>query len=247
YWLDYINGYMNSTWTEMYRANSAFRYRFGVKTLTNYLLERKPGNSETPELADVPEQPMQAVKDAVNYMVEFIDDLDTDDQISLEIYGTTARHEVDLTHRTAEPAGLSTVSNRLNDMQAGHYDIWTNVGGGLERAIEELGSERARGMSRKMIILLTDGIANVNEDGATGDEAGGAAYALAQAQAAAALGIRIFAVSVGAGANQVLMNQIADIGQGEHFHAEGSIEEYSAELAAIFQQLGGMRPVELIR
>ena len=43
------------------------------------------------------------------------------------------------------------------------------------------------------------------------------------------------------------MSQIADIGQGEHFHAEGSIVEYSAALEQIFRRLGVTRPVELIR
>ena len=41
--------------------------------------------------------------------------------------------------------------------------------------------------------------------------------------------------------------QIADIRQGEHFHAEGSIDQYSQELSAIVRRLGGARPVELIR
>ena len=67
------------------------------------------------------------------------------------------------------------------------------------------------------------------------------------AEVAAAQGIRIFAVSVGVDSDTDLMEEIADIGHGEHFHAEGSIEEYSAELASIFQRLGGQRPVELIR
>jgi hypothetical protein len=43
------------------------------------------------------------------------------------------------------------------------------------------------------------------------------------------------------------MDQIAEIGNGEHLHAEGSIDEYSAQLLQIFVQLGGKRPVELIR
>ena len=43
------------------------------------------------------------------------------------------------------------------------------------------------------------------------------------------------------------MEKIADIGHGEDFHAEGSIEEYSAQLGEIFQRLGSRRPVELIR
>lgn len=240
-WLDYINTYMKGTSSEMYDSNSNLRYRFGIKTFVNYLMEKRPTNSQTPELADVPTQPMQAVKDAVGYMTQFIDELDSDDKLSLEVYGTTGRHEVDLTRE------YGSISERLRSMQAGHYDTWTNVGAGLQRAIDELTSERARHTSKKMIILLTDGNANVNSAGGVNDVSGGNAYALDRAQAAADQGIYIFAVSVGAEANQSLMGQIADIGHGEHFHAEGSIEEYSGQLAEIFRRLAGTRPVELIR
>lgn len=240
-WLDYINNYVRGTSSEMYTANANLRYRYGVKTFVNYLMERRESHSETPELADARTQPMQAVKDAVTYMTQYIDSLDTDDKLSLEIYGTTARHEVDLTRTYSE------VSGRLHDMQAGHYDGWTNVGGGIQRAIEELTSSRSRSTATKMIILLTDGNANVNEAGGVDDIEGGNAYALNRAQAAADQGIFIFAVSVGAESNPSLMQQIADLGHGEHFHAEGSIEEYSAQLAEIFIRLGGTRPVELIR
>ncbi len=240
-WLNYIDSYMRSTSTEMYDANSNFRYRYGIKTFVNYLLEKRESNSETPELAEARTQPMQAVKDAVGYLTDFIDDLDTDDQLSLEIYATTGRHEVDLTHDHKQ------ISDRLQAMQAGHYDSWTNIGAGLQRGIEELTGSRARGTSKKMIILLTDGNANVTSNGDTGDVSGGNGFALQEAESAVAQGIHIFAVSVGSDSNQSLMQQIADIGNGEHFHAEGTIEEYSAQLADIFRRLGGTRPVELIR
>jgi hypothetical protein len=240
-WLDYINSYMRSTWSDMYAANSSFRYRYGVKTFVNYLLESRPTNEQTPELAGTRTQPMQAVKEAVEFMTSTIDDLDTDDQMSLEVYGTTGRHEVNLTHDHV------SVSNRLTEMQAGHYDTWTNIGGGIAEGIEELTSSRSRQSARKVMIVLTDGKANVNEAGETGDYDGGEAYALAQAQAAANQGIRIFAVSVGADADSDFMSQIADIGNGEHFHAEGSIQEYSEQLAEIFGRLAGRRAVELIQ
>lgn len=244
-WLDYIDNYTNKTWSYMYSANSSFRYRFGVKTFINYLMERRVANSQTPELASTPHQPMQAVKDAVDYMMEVVDEMDSDDQVSLEIYGTTASHEVDLTHDVAQ------VASRLNQMQAGHYNSWTNTGAGIYSAIAELTSVRARGSARKMIVLLTDGNANCdagNNCGSTEDQIEeGNAYTLEAAEAAAALGIRIVCVSVGADANTSLMLQVADIGQGEHFHASGTIDEYSAQLQEIFERIGGNRPVELIR
>ena len=184
---------------------------------------------------------MHAVTQAVNHVVELIMELESDDQLALESYGTWGRHDVDLTHFH------EMVSDRMSTLQAGHYDAWTNMGAGLNEAITELTGSRARQTAVKMVILLTDGNANVDDAGVTGNGSDGAAWALDRAAAAAANNIRIFAVSVGSGANQELMQQIADIGQGEHFHAEGSIEEYSAQLTEIFRTLGGTRPVELIQ
>jgi Mg-chelatase subunit ChlD len=207
----------------------------------NYLLNRRPTHAETPELSNTPAQPMQAVKEAVTHLVTVVTDLQTDDQISLEIYAETARHEVNLTNDYAQ------VSDRLNAMQAGYYDLWTNMGGGITRGIEELTSERARPTARKVIFLLTDGQANVTEDGRVGDYYGGKQYALEMAQEAVDQGIMIFAVSVGNGADTDVMEQIAGIGGGVHFHASGSIEQYADQLEQIFAQLGGARPVELIK
>lgn len=238
-WSDYINNYMRQTSNEMYAANANFRYRYGVKTFANYLLEARPQNNQTPELANTPEQPMQAVKDGVQHMMDVMLALGTDDHASLEVFGQTARHEINLTN------DFQQVSGRLNQMQAAHYDRNTNMGGGIQKAIEELSSVRARSSTRKVIIVMTDGMADVAEDGSF-SYSGGAAYALAKAQEAADKGFRIFAVSVGSEPNLAFMDQLAAIGHGEHFHAEGSIETYSAQLDAIFATLGGRRPVQLV-
>lgn len=238
-WTDYINNYMRQTGNEMYAANANFRYRYGVKTFANYLLESRPQNNQTPELANTPAQPMQAVKDSVRHLMDVLVGLDTEDHVSLEVYGQTARHEINLTNNFYQ------VSDRLNQMQAAHYDRNTNMGGGIQRAMEELSSVRARSTSRKTIILLTDGLANVTATGAF-SYSGGAAYALQKAQEAADRGFRIFAVSVGTEPDLNLMDQIAEIGHGEHFHAEGSIEQYSAQLDSIFATLGGRRPIQLV-
>ncbi len=87
----------------------------------------------------------------------------------------------------------------------------------------------------------------MNESGSTGDYSGGKTHALAQAEAAVEAGIQIFAVGVRADADVTIMDQIAEIGQSEHFHAEGSIEECGAQLDAICRILGGKRPVQLIQ
>lgn len=240
-WQDYIMNYVSKNWTQMYNANSNFRYQFGLKTFVNFLMERRPSNSQTPELANTAHQPMQAVKDAVSHLSDLLDTLETNDLLSLEVYGTLGRHEVDLT------TDYASVGDRLEEMQAGHYDGWTNMGGGIQRAIEELSSSRARPISRKVMIVLTDGYANVNAYGTAGDYTGGKSYAIDKANEAAALGIRLFAVSVGSDSDTDLMDELAEIGSGVHFHAEGSIENYSSQLEEIFSTLGGTRPVELIQ
>jgi len=234
-------GYMSGTNNEMYHANHNFRYRFGVKTFINFVLEKRPENNKTPELANAPTQPMQAVKDSVEHLVSTLYSLNSTDLLSLEIYGTTARHEVNLT------TDFALVSGRLSDMQAAYYDSLTNMGGGILRGVEELTGPRHRSAARKIMILLTDGYANVNSDGEGVDFPGGRAYAVQSAHTAADQGIRIFAVSVGAWCDLSVMDEIAAIGSGQHFHAEGSIEDYSEQLDGIFVQLGGQRPVELIK
>jgi len=239
-WLDYIDNYMNKTWTKMYKANSAFRYRFGLKTFVNYLLERKPRHSQTSDLWRTPEQPLNAVKGAVRYCMELIDSLDTDDQVSLEIYAETASHEMDLTK------DYLAVADHLDQMQAAHYDAWTNMGGGIQKAIQELHSDRARDNAAKVMFLMTDGKANVTESGRTGDYYAGPLWALQMAQAAASAGIQIYCISVGSDADRDLMQEIAQIGGGEEFFAAGDVEEYSDQLVEIFGELGSKRPVRLI-
>lgn len=239
-WLDYIDNYAASTYTRMYNANSKFRYQYGIKTFVNYLLETRPEFQSTPEFASVPQQPMQAVKDSIKELTRFLTLAGGNDRLSLEVYGTTARHEVDLTEN------YDLVSTRLLEMQAGHYDRNTNMGGGILRGIEELESTRARSFSRKAIVVLTDGRANIDGGGQFSYPAG-RSYALDMAREAANRGIKIFTVSVGANADTDLMAEIAEIGSGLHFHAEGSIEEYSANLQQILITIGGAKSVELIQ
>ena len=242
-WRDWIKNYVRSSSTQMYYANSDFRYRFGLKTFVNYLLERREANYESPILAQSPCQPLEAVKDAIDHCLTVIDDLDSNDQMSLEIYATDARHQIDLTE------DYHQVASRLDEMQAGHYNSWTCIGGGIEKAIEELESERSRGYAKKVILLMTDGRANVDEWGRAGYqyESYARAYALAQAEEAAERGYIIYSISVGFGADRGLMQEIAAIGNGEEFFTSAdSSAEYTAQLMEIFGRLGGKRPVALI-
>jgi Flp pilus assembly protein TadG len=240
-WSNYID-YVRSTSTQLYRTNSSFRYRYGLKTFTNWLLEQEPGYSQTNNLWQTPQQPLRAVKDAVQAMTDVIVSLESLDQMSLEIFATTVRHEVDLTD------AYQSVADSLYEMQAGHYDTCSDVGGGLAQAITELNSSRARPAAAKVIVLMSDGKPNISAEGyyrANGDPEV-RQFCLDQAQEAADQGMRIYTISVGYDVDQEIMAEIATVGRGQHFHAEGTPEEYSEQLDAIFRTLGGKRPVALI-
>ncbi len=239
-WLEYIDNYMPASNSYMASSDRDWRYRFGLKTFVNYLLEQRPSYAETPQLALTPEQPLQAVKDAVEYCMDLIADQESDDQVSIEIFGETAHHMNNLTKK------YSRISDTLDEMQASHYDGWTNTGGGIDLAIDELTSKRARSNAAKVCFLLSDGQANVSKWGHAGDSSKGKEYALDKAQEAVDKGIQFYCVSVGVGADRPFMQDIAEMGGGEEFYAAGTIDEYSVQLKNIFAELGSRRPVRLI-
>ncbi len=79
------------------------------------------------------------------------------------------------------------------------------------------------------MFLMTDGNPNVDERDNVNmnNSAPGENWALTKAHEAVDKGIQIYCVSVGAEANRSLMRDIADIGGGEEFYADGTIDEYS--------------------
>lgn len=239
-WTAYID-YVASTSSRMYDTNGQFRYRYGLKTVTNWALEMRGANSQT-KLEGTPEQPLQAVKDAVRAMTDVIIGLDSNDHMSLETFATTTRHEIDLT------GDLDRVPDKLYLRQAGHFNSSTNIAGGLQAGIVELTSARARSAAHKVLVLMSDGKPNIDEDGNYVGESNSGVYDWCRDRARAArdLGIRLYTVSVSSDADMDLMAELAQIANGQHFHAEGSPEEYSDQLDTIFRTLGGRRPVVLI-
>lgn len=222
-WPEYID------WTKGNNNNlasdfPAFKFRFGVKTYVDFLLDRKYSFSQT-DLTKTPEEPMRSVKDGVQEFVNFTRSFDN---LSLEVFATTARHEMDLSDNRQATA------DRLYAMQPNYYDASTNIGAGLQQGINELTGPRARENAEKMVVLLSDGASNTGPD------------PLSVAQDAADLGIRVYTISVGYGADRALMQQIAAITNGEEFYAQGTPEQYTAQLRLIFRNIGGLGYAVLI-
>ncbi len=238
-WDDYIY-YVR---TSSYINSAGYRKDYGYLTLMNYLLEKRPKNNQTADLWKVSAQPITAVKDSVGVFMQYIQEVDTEDRVGLVIYDYTeysAKLEQTLTEN------FSLVEDTVELRQAGHYDYYTNIGAGIKKAREEL-QDHARTGSFKMIVLMTDGIANRGEysSGTTAGEQ----YALQQADLTADTGYPIVTISLGNAADTDLMAEIAERTNGLHFNVpgDGTVTDYEQGLLETFRQIANDRPLVLVR
>lgn len=235
-WDDYIN-YVKSNGNV---RNAGYRRRYGYLTLVNYWLEQRPGYDETPVLWRTSEQPITAVKDAVTVFFAYLQEADTDDRVGLAVYTSddgTGKLESGLTD------DFQHVEDISRQRQAGHYDHFTNIGAGMEKAREEL-ERHGRDGAHRMIVLMTDGIAN-RPNGPTDAKR----YVRDEAERAAAAGFPVVTISLGSGADTDLMQEVADITQGVHFNVPGgsNVEQYEEDLKDVFRQIAGARPAILAK
>jgi Mg-chelatase subunit ChlD len=205
--------------------------------LIQYWLAKRPLYSETPDLWKVSAQPITAVKDSVSVLLAYIQEVQSDDQVSLAVYthpDNGAKLEVGLTRN------MTLVEQTSRQRQPGQYEHMTNIGAGLRVAREELINHSRRG-AFKMIVLLTDGQANLPSDNANG-------YLLEQAQLTADAKYPVVTISLGAGADQNIMQQVADVTGGIHFNIPGgqTVEEYEEQLKEVFRQIASHRPLKLV-
>lgn len=256
-WSDYLS-YVQSGTTQMARTDSQLRNRYGIKTVVNYLLEKQARHTYVPELADTPEEPLFSVKNSVQTMIDEIVTLGNPDHVSLETFGQYGIHRLDLTvpesGQTLAEA-LQEVPDSLFGFQAGHDTPVTNIGAGMEKAVEELTSERARPAATKVIILLTDGKPNVNEGNryVGNDNPQAVNWALDQADEAKEEGIVIYTIGVGGDVNEQLCIEAATT-PDHYYFADNAPDpdnngqpKYVNQLKEIFQTLGGKRAIWLIQ
>ena len=234
-WNDYIS-YVRNLGSY---GGTSYRNHFGYLTLMNYLQDRQRGNNRTPGLAHVREQPIHAMKEAVEIFRDFMENPKTDDRLGLAAYtysDGTGICEVHLTYEYDE------VSSTLNDRQAGHYFDSTNIAGGMMKARQEL-ENNGREVALKLIVLLTDGQANYPGNSAMAKQA-----AKTEATRAKNDGFPIVTISLGADADISLMQYIANTTGGVHFIVPGggSPEDYKDQLVQVFANIAGHRPVKLV-
>jgi len=253
-WIDYVR----SSNARMVKTDPDLRYRYGIKTFTNYLLEKKPGKHATPELQAAPEEPLFSVKNAVGAMIDEIIRMGTDDHVSLETFAQYGNHRMDLTvpaTRSELPVLLAEISENLMGYQAAYETSVTNIGAGMDKALSELNSERARGKASRYIVILTDGKPNVNSSnsyvGNNNSQAIG--WALDRAEAAREQHITVFTIGVGGDVNEQMLIDMAT-SEDKYYYADNNPDPnndgaplYVNQLQEIFRSIAGRTPVQLIQ
>lgn len=236
-WDDYINYVQDDS----YVNSAGYRCKYGYMTLVNYWLAKQPGASDTPGLWQTSEQPVTALKDAVDVFLSYLQANSTDDRVSFALYtysDNTARLESPLTKV------YSTISTLVRQRQAGHYVGGTNISAGMTKSRVDL-QNNGRAGALKMMVLMTDGVVNMP----TGNTSTDKAKVIQEAQLCAAAHIPIVTISVGALADTALMQQVADITGGAAFVVPGGqpIADVKEQIEQVFAQVAADRPLKMVQ
>jgi len=240
--------------------NQGYRFKYGYRTLCQYLMESRFGNTSSEDLWRVPHYPFHNMKLGMGTFCQFMTDLSYGDNIGLVDYAVDARIETGLNEDGADATvnlGSDLLSTRYTDIntiqsrkQAGHYSSNTATGDGILKATQLIDSNGRYG-AQKAILLMTDGIPNIspsgfslpsdwnwnklldyNDDGTADYTTSNKAsqYALYQAKLAADKKIVVHTLCVGAGADTALLKAIAKISGGYDIVVGGATSTAAQEM-----------------
>ncbi len=153
-----------------------------------------------------PPEPISSVLKAAS---AFALRLNEQDQISLVTYATLAVTRENLTN---EHGRVSEIIDALKIAPADETG-GTNTGDALVRATEELRSERHNSNARKVVVLLTDGLANE-------PDVDPEVYALAAAETLKGTGAEVYTIGLGSELNETFLRSIAT--DSDHYFSAGS-------------------------
>lgn len=219
---------------------AGYRDMYGYMTWLEYLQTRRYSATDTPDLWKTNEQPVGSMKDAVGLFTDYLVEMEAEDQVGLSVYTHTNSAGAILEHGLTR--NLDQIKSTTQQRQAGHYKSTTNISAGMKIGREQL-VQKARPRASRLMVVMTDGVANE-----PGDTATAKAAVLSEANAAAAAKIKILTISLGAGADTSLMQQVANITGGEHFNVPGgsSITAVQEQLQQVFRKIANSRTLKLI-
>lgn len=194
------------------------------------IFDRSGSMDDDTQDPDIP-QPITDTKIASNYFIDLTQNNPfVYDRIGLVSYSTYVQLTL--------PLGRD-FNQMKNTIQSYNADGFTNIGGAIECANNHL-IQNSQSKTFKTQILLSDGMANRPGSGLPTNPTA-IQYALTHAQIAANNSIKIYTISLGNNTDWDLMEQIAAMTNGKHYHAPTP-----ADLDAIFNEIAGRIPTILI-
>ena len=238
-WDGYLN-YCTSSSNE--NKNAGYRYKFGGMNLVEYWLANYPAYSQVPDLWKCRAEPMYALKDATGSFMDYIADVDTSDRVALVVYNAANGNALLESNFTDQ---LDTIDDIVDHRQAGHYHNYTNIGAGLQLGRQTMAAS-ARPNASKLIVLMTDGLANWHNGGV--NTAAAAQMIADEADLCAAAKFKVTTISLGAGADTATMQSVADTTGGKHYAVPGGAthEAMHAQLSAAFEEIAKARAIKLV-
>lgn len=171
------------------------------------LLDR---SSSMDDDSSTPPEPLTAVKKAAEEFVNLLAPLDQSAVIS---FATAASNPPDQI-LSSDHVRVQEAVSRIEIGQG--VTQQTNIADALERAQDELFSTRHNPDSKRVVVLLTDGVANYPKR--DGDPAFAERYALSLAEGLKEKGVLIYAIGLGTELNEHFLRQIAS-GSGSYYSA----------------------------
>jgi Flp pilus assembly protein TadG len=176
-------------------------------------------------------QPITDTQNAANAFVDYIaNNALVSDRVGLVSYSTTAAMNLQLGR------DFNQVKARILSLKA---DGYTNIGQAIQLSNNHL-IQSAQSRTYRTQILLSDGMAN-RPGTAMPTNPTAIQFALSNAQVAADNRIKIYTISLGSQTDWNLMNTIASMTHGKHYHAPTA-----ADLNAIFNEIANRIPTVLI-
>lgn len=230
--------YIDYCRSNSYNSNAGYFYKFGLLNLVNYWLEQFPSYASNPNLWNTSEYPITAVKNAVTVFLSFLQEMESDDRLALAVYNSS--DGTALLERGLDE-DMTQIEDISRERQAGHYHSNTNIGAGVNAAWNEL-DDNARPGAFKMIVLMTDGIANMPTSGPM-------TYLNQQVALCAQKKYPIVTISLGAGADAATLQTVADTTGGVHFNIPGGqpVADYEDQLKEAFGAIAKKRPLQLVK
>lgn len=235
-WDEYISYVLSDN--DVIRAG--YHKKYGYLTWVNYLQSERGSHAETPALANTSEQPVTALKNATDVLLDELAENSPNDRVAVSIYTAsdgTAILESALTHV------YDDISAIVRARQAGHYQPYTNIYDGLRTGRLEL-EANARPGAKKVLVLMTDGQANRPSNSSTAVR-----RLREEAQICADHGLPIITIALGVDADTALMAEIANTTGGTYFEVPGgrSVSDYQADLIEVFRRIAADRSLQLVQ